>query len=328
MKILVTGATGFVGTNLTQKLTKNGHEVHAFCRSKPDEQLNSNSRVKIFRGDIVERESLFKAMEGCTQVFHVCAYTRTLAKNVADYYKVNVGGTINVMESAMKLGVQKVVYTSAGGVFGPSTDMPLDEDSFRVCSFFNDHETSKFMAEEKIKDYVLDGLNVVIVNPCRIYGPGFLSKTNALSQIILSYMTGKWHMMPGSGKTVMNYAFIEDIVNGHIKAMENGKAGQRYILGGSNASYVEFFDTINKNLNKRHFLFKIPFRIIKMYANIEVFYSRLLNKEPDITPKWVKSFRYNMARTSEKAIRELDYSITPLDEGVRKTIEWLKIRDQ
>jgi len=327
MKILVTGATGYIGANLSMKLAEIGHEVHAFCRSKPDENISSNSNIRIFRGDIGNRQSINAAMQECSQVYHLCAYTRTLAEKTEDYYNVNVGGTINVLECAKELSVKKVVYTSAGGVFGPSVDKPLNENSYRKCSFFNDHETSKFMAEEKIKDYVLKGLNVVTVNPARVYGPGYLSKTNSLSQIILKYMEGNWHMMPGNGKTVMNYAYIEDIVGGHIKAMEHGESGKRYILGGSNASYHEFFDVLSRNINKKHKLFNVPFGLIKMYAAIEVLNSKLLGKEPDITPKWVKSFKYDMARSSEKAVKELGYSITPLNEGVRKTIEWLKNKE-
>ena len=141
MKILVTGATGYIGANLSLKLAEIGHEVHAFCRSKQEENISSNSNIRIFRGDIVNRQSLNAAMQDCSQVYHLCAYTRTLAEKTEDYYEVNVGGTINVLECSMELDVKKVVYTSAGGVFGPSIDKPLDENSYRKCSFFNDHET-------------------------------------------------------------------------------------------------------------------------------------------------------------------------------------------
>ncbi|MCK5702235.1 MAG: NAD-dependent epimerase/dehydratase family protein [Cyclobacteriaceae bacterium] len=324
MNILVTGATGFIGANLSFKLAESGHDIHAFCRSHPDEKLSSHKNIKIFRGDITNKESICNAMRNCVQVYHLAAYTRVLADSHASYYKVNVGGTINVLECAIQLGVKKLVYTSAGGVLGPSQFVPLNEDSFRLCPFFNNHETSKHMAEEKVKDYVIKGLKAVIVNPGRVFGPGILSKTNSLSNIMLKCLKGKWHIMPGDGTVVMNYVYIEDVVNGHIKAMEHGKPGERYILGGANASYIELFRNIWESLGKKDRLLKLPFSIIRIYAAIEVLHSKLYNREPDITPTWVNSFSNNMPRTSEKAINELGYSITPFNEAIQKTLEWLK----
>ena len=266
MKILVTGATGFIGANLSFRLAERGHDIHAFCRSHPDERLSSHKNIIILRGDITNKESVLNAMRNCIQVYHLAAYTRVLADSPASYYKVNVGGTINVLESAIQLGVEKLVYTSAGGVFGPSQHVALNEDSFRKCPFYNNHETSKHMAEDKVKDFVLKGLKAVIVNPGRVFGPGILSKTNSLSNIMLKCMKGKWHIMPGDGTVVMNYAYIEDVVNGHIKAMEHGKPGQSYILGGCNASYIELFQNIWENLGKKSRLYRVPFNIIRIYA--------------------------------------------------------------
>jgi len=323
MKILVTGATGFIGSNLSFKLADSGHEVHAFCRSKPDKKLSTYKSMIIYRGDVTNRESVFQAMRNCSLVYHLAACTHVLPDCTSSYYKVNVGGTVNVLETAMQLGVKKVVYTSAGGVFGPSNNIPLNEDSFRECPFFNDHETSKHIAEEKVKDYALKGLETVIVNPGRVYGPGIFSKTNALSNIILKCMQGKWHIIPGDGTVTMNYTYIADVVNGHIKAMEQGKAGNRYILGGHNASYIELFDAIWQSLGKRYHLYRVPFSIIKLYATVEVFLAKIQNREPNISPAWVKSFRNNMERSSDKAVKELGYNITPFKEALQKTMEWL-----
>jgi len=324
MKILVTGATGFIGSNLSFKLADSGHEVHAFCRSTPDKMLSTYKNMNIYRGDVTNRESISLAMRNCSLVYHLAACTHVRPDCKSSYYKVNVRGTVNVLEAAMQLGVKKVVYTSAGGVLGPSNDIPLNEDSFRECAFFNDHETSKHMAEGKVKDYVMKGLETVIVNPGRVYGPGIFSKTNALSNIILKCMQGNWHIIPGDGAVTMNYAYIEDVVNGHIKAMEQGRAGERYILGGHNASYIELFDSIWQCLGKRHQLYKAPFWVIKKYATIEVFSAKIQNREPDISPDWVKSFSKNMERSSDKAVKELGYHITAFNEAIQKTIEWLK----
>ena len=323
MKILVTGATGFIGAILALKLADSGHEVHALCRSNPNDKLVSHPNIIIDRGDILNKEELKKAMHGCTQVFHLAAYARTGRGNPKPFYTTNIGGTINVMDCAIDLNIQKVIYTSTAGIFGPSDDLPTTEDSARQSPFYNDYECSKFIAEAKVRDYAANGLNVVILNPTRVYGPGLISQSNYFTQLILSYMKGKWHVIPGDGRVIANYVFIEDVVDGHIKAMEYEHTDKRYILGGINASYNELFETVNKYIEKKHRLFKVPLSLIKLYGATELISSKLLARDPVITPRWVKALETDGIRSSDKAVKELGYHITPLDEGIKKTINWL-----
>jgi len=323
MKILVTGATGFIGANLALKLADLGHEIHAFCRSNPNSELVSHPNIIINRGDILNREDLIKAMHGCTQVYHLAAYARTGRGNHKPYYTTNVGGTVNVMDCATELNIEKIIYTSTAGIYGPSNHLPTTEDDARQSPFYNDYECSKFIAEVKVRDYATKGLNVVILNPTRVYGPGLLSQSNYFTHLIFSYMKGKWHVIPGDGSVIANYVFIEDIVDGHIKAMEYGQRGDRYILGGSNASYKELFETMGQCLEKNHRVYKVPLSLIKLYAATELITSKLLARDPVITPRWVKALQTDGIRSSDKAVKELGYQITPLDEGIKKTIDWL-----
>lgn len=323
MKILVTGATGFIGANIALKLADKGHLVHALCRSKPDSKLVDHPKILVFRGDILNKEDLLNAMRDCEQVFHLAAYARTGSGDPRPYYSTNVSGTINVMDSAVELSVKRVIYTSTAGTYGPSDHTPTTEDSPRLSPFYNDYECSKYISEVKIRDYAERGFDVVTLNPSRVYGPGLLSQSNYLTHLILSYMKGKWHIIPGNGKVVANYVFIDDIVDGHINAMEYARAGERYILGGIDASYNELFEIIRQHLNKKHRLFKVPLSLIKTYAAGELVLSKILARDPVITPRWVKALETDGFRSSEKAIKELKYSITHLDEGIKRTIDWL-----
>lgn len=324
MKAFVTGATGFIGLTLALRLADNGYRVHALCRSNPDERLSSHPNIKIFRGDILEKESLLAAMRGCRFVYHVAAYARTWAKNPETYYKHNVEGTINVMECAQELKVKKVVFTSSGRIFGPKTTPDTDESFLRVYPLRDHYERSKILAEEKVADFIRNGLNVVILYPTRVYGPGIMNKSNAITHLIRMYMQNKWHVIPGDGTTIANYVYVEDVVQGHLKAMEKGRAGERYIVGGINASYDELFSNIRNNLESPGRLYKLPFPLLKIYVAIQYAFLRLLGREPSLTPTWASTFCFDTALSSAKAVRELDYYITPLQDGIRETVAWLK----
>lgn len=323
MNTLVTGATGFIGANLALHLAEEGQVVHALCRSEPDPELIDHPRIRIFRGNIMRREDLMESMMGCDQVYHLAAYARLWAENPLDIYKVNIGGMMKVMECALEAGIQKVVYTSTAGIFGPSNHEPTNEEHVRQFPFYFDYEASKFIADGVIRNYIGKGLDVVTVYPTRVFGPGLLSQANSLSTLISAYIRGKWHVIPGDGNVSVNYVYVGDVVEGHVLAMKKGKMGERYILGGSNANYHEFFNIISDVIGKKYRLYKIPYKLINLYAYGELFRSRLLLREPKVTPQWVRSLRYDLNRSSEKAIKELGYQITPLAEGIKKTVEWL-----
>jgi farnesol dehydrogenase len=167
---------------------------------------------------------------------------------------------------------------------------------------------------------------VVIVNPPRLYGPGLLNKSNSVTILIKKYLKGTWRIIPGTGNAIGNYVFIDDVVNGHILAMKNGISGERYILGGENISFNGFFNSLSKVSGKKYMLFHLPFPVILAISKIEFFLAEKFGKKPLITPPWAKRYLQNRPVSSKKAIAHLKYSITPLNEGIRKTIEWLKTK--
>lgn len=328
MKVFLTGATGYIGANLALKLANAGYVVHALIRSPKKAKVIEHPNIKLFDGDILDVLSLKKAMSSCEAIFHLAAYASVWAKDPATYFKINVQGTKNILNVALELGIKKMVYTSTAGVIGPSYDKPATEESIRKVDFFNEYESSKSLSENWALSYLSKGLETVIVYPPRVYGPGVMSESNAVSKLIQQYIKGKWRMIPGDGFRTGCYAFIEDVTEGHIKALEKGKPGERYILGGENVDYHQLFQWIRKYSKKDYPLYKIPMTLMLSFGYFQVLKQQLIGAPPLLTPKWIRKYLYDWSLSSDKAIKDLGYKITPLEEGICLTVDWLNNNKQ
>ena len=324
MSILITGATGYLGTKLTQLLADRGESVRLLIRT--DSKINEFDRpgISIVKGDILDKESLKKAMDGISKVYHMAAYARLWARDPLTYHKINVEGTGNVLDAALQAGILKMVHTSTAGVVGPSGQQPMNEDLPRVADFFNSYEKTKWEAENLSMEYARKGLQVTIVNPSRVYGPGLDTGSNPITKIVQLYLQNKWHVIPGSGNDIGSYCFVDDVIEGHLLAMEKGRSGERYLFGGINATFNELIESISRNSGVSKKLWHIPFPFLLLYSNVQLWYAGVSGKPPMITPEWVKKYDYNWALDSTKAITELGYRVRPLDEGLQLTIEWVK----
>ena len=324
MKIFVTGGTGYLGNKLVAQLSASGNEINAICHNPSKKKFLQFPGVHVFDGDIRDPASMKKAMQGCTHVYHLAGYARVWAKDPAKYYTINVDGTKRILDMAIECGVEKIVYTSTAGVLGPSGKKPVRECERRIGKILNEYEDSKTQAEDLCLEYVQKkGLHITIVNPPRIYGPGLSSESNALTNMVELYLAGKWHIIPGDGKGIGSYVYIDDIIRGHILAMEKGRPGERYILSGENATYNEFFAALAKVSGVRKNLIKLPLPIMLFVGELMLLKTKITGKPPLLTPKWIKKYSYNWALNCDKAIHELGYSFIPLEVGLRKTIEWI-----
>jgi farnesol dehydrogenase len=325
MKCLVTGATGFIGNRLVEELLKLGHEVHILARSKEKVIQLYGNKITFFEGDLWDLDAIQKSMHSCDAVFHLAAFANIWSKDKMLAYKTNVVGTKNILDAALQNKVKKVVFTSSVALLpAAKNDEEIDETAVLPEKYTTDYETTKYQAEQLCVEYCKIGLDVVIVNPSRVFGPGLLNKSNSVTILIKKYIGGNWRIIPGTGDATGNYVFINDVVNGHILAMENGISGEKYILGGTNISFNGFFDTISKVSGKNFRLFHLPFPIILAVSKIELFLAETTGKKPLITPPWAKKYLQNRPVSSKKAITNLNYTVTSLDEGIRKTIKWLK----
>jgi len=322
--VLVTGATGFVGKQLAMKLAGSGHRVHAMYRSEAKIGDLKHENIRLYKGTLTDPASIERAMKGCEQVYHLAAFAAVWSRKPEEIYEQNVQGTVNILESAKKNGIERVVHTSTAGVFGPSGQKPNSEDSPPATSFFIHYDRSKAQAEQSIKAYVRDGMDVVIVSPTRIYGPGKLGDSNGVTRLVRDYMKGRWHIIPGNGRSVGNYVYIDDVVKGHMLAMEKGQPGELYLLGGSDLSFNEFFDILKEISGSHYFLIKIPMFIGISAAAIMLTMAKLSGGMPMITPGLLKRYSHNWAVSSEKAMTELGYDPVDFRRGLKKTVEWLQ----
>jgi nucleoside-diphosphate-sugar epimerase len=324
MNILVTGGSGYIGNKLCHVLANSGHTVHAFIRSAEAEKILQHPNIVIFKGDLMDKESIAVAMKGCQQVYHTAGYVKLWTRNPEIFYEQNVGGTANVLEAAMAEGVSKFVFTSTCGVWGPSKNLLLIENDPRTSSFDNDYDLSKHLAEKTVGEYYNKGLFTVIVNPPRVYGPGLPRHSSGVNRFIQHLLDHKISTLPWRLETKANYAFIDDVVAGHIQAMEKGKAGERYILGGENVSYKKFVDLIKRLSQSKNIYIRIPPFLIKTVSQVELMRGKLNGHEPFITPNVAKRIQLDKIFDCSKAISQLGYRITPFEEGIKKTLEHLK----
>jgi len=324
MRILVTGSTGFIGAALVRELVAKGYEVVCLYRNPEKIRKFPDAGVEAVRGDILDPASLAGACRGCERLFHLAAFTGVWSRNREMVRKLNAEGTRNVLEAALNAGIRDIVLTSTAGVTGPSSGTPVTEETVRSVPFFTPYEETKAEAEKIAADYVKKGLNIRIVNPTRLYGPGELNAGNSVTRIVKLYIEGKWRFITGDGNSTGNYVFIDDAVEGHILAMEKGKPGERYLLGGENISYNGFFNLLAEITGIRRKLIRLPVSAVLAAAGLSVAAAYITGTEPFITPGHVRRLNYNWIVSSEKAVRELGYSITPLREGLVKTVEWLK----
>lgn len=323
--VFVTGSTGFIGTKLVNELVRLGHTVHALTRGTSNTDGLSHERIKLVTGNILDRKSLEQGMQGCDQVFHLAAYAKNWAKDPKVFFEHNVGGMRNVFEAAAALGVERVVFTSTIVAFGPTLPGVVGTESMsRVAQrYFTEYEETKFIAEREALQLAAKGFPVVIVNPTRVYGPGKLTEGNSVSLMIDMYDRGKVPVLLNHGKDIGNYVFVDDLVRGHILAMQKGNIGERYILGGENASLKQLFQLVDEVSGKEHFQMSLPPNLAYLYAGFEKKKAEWLSLYPQITPGWVETFLQDWVYSPAKAERELGYTITPLKEGVRMTYEWL-----
>ena len=323
MKIFVSGATGFIGIQLVKRLREEGHEVHALYRSETKAQLIRQPGVKLFKGDILDPKSLEQALEGCEEAYHTAAFAGVWARDPALVYRLNVDGALNVIEAAGRQGVRRVVLTSTAGILGPSKKEAKHESSPAPASFFTEYEASKFQLEQKVLGRTGTEPEVVLVNPTRVYGPGYLSESNGVTRMIKQYMEGKWRLIPGNGKSSGNYVFVEDVVSGHLLAMQKGRPGERYILGGENISYLQFFSCVREASGIHKKLFKVPLWIMLTAAGFLKAISALSGRPPLIVPRLVRKFNHHWIVSSDKAIRDLGYQPCNARTGIQLTVQWI-----
>jgi nucleoside-diphosphate-sugar epimerase len=325
MRYFLTGISGFIGLNLAKALAAGGHKVNAIIRREVSTDLSDIPGLQLFKGDLQDINAMKQAMQGCEAVFHLAAYARPWSKDPGIFHRVNVEGAVNVFNAALESGVKKVVFTSSAATMSPSEgNKPSDESTPRKIPLFNAYEVTKTEAENQAREFCSKGLPVVIVNPSRVYGPGPINPSNSITRMIAGYHKGTWRIIPGDGKMTGNYVFIDDVVYGHMMAAQKGRPGERYILGGENLTFDEFFQVLAKLTGKPRRMVHLPLAFMMAAAKLMEWQVPLTGLPPAITADFVKKYLNHWSLSSEKAVQELDYKVTPFEEGAGKTLEWIE----
>jgi farnesol dehydrogenase len=323
-RVFVTGATGFLGMSLVKRLLEEGNMVHALYRSEEKIRGWEESNLFFFKGSLGDRDSIERAMRECSQVYHLAAFASVWAKDPKAFYRENVDGTVHVLEAALKNNVKRLVFTSTAGVLGPSNGTPNTEEKQFSGQHFTHYDRSKDQAEGKVREYCKKGGEAVIVNPSRIYGPGNLSQSNSVSRMIASYLRGKWKIIPGDGTSIGNYVYVEDVVSLLLIAMEKGLPGERYLAGGENLSFNGFFEILSRISGRKHRMYRLPVGLMMAVAGTMQAIANLTGWPPAITPAFVRRYNQNWAISIDKSIGQLGYNPLSFEEGLIKTIEWIK----
>lgn len=321
-RAFITGGTGFLGIHILQLLTAQNWEVWALHRPTSNLKYIKALEVQLVKGSITDKESLLKAMpENVEAVFHVAGNTSLWKKKNKEQYQDNVIGTKNMVEVALLKKAQKFVQTSSISAFGVHNTQ-IDENTVSNApnTFLNYHKT-KYLAELEVEKGIEKGLEAVIINPNHILGA---YDTHNWTQLI--HLTAKGKLAgipPGIGM----YGYVKDVAQAHIQAVSKGKTGQRYLLGGVQANFLEVINTIEQILDKPLSKKTTPTIALKLMMYLGKIQGIWSKKEPQITPeKYALLTEYSICDDT-KARTELDYQHTPLEVMLKEACDWLKKED-
>jgi dihydroflavonol-4-reductase len=321
-KALVTGASGFVGSAVARLLVERGFPVRALVRSGSPQHHLGGVDIEFVKGDLRDAESVRRAMAGVRWVFHVAADYRLWARNPAEIVENNILSTRIVMEEALRAGVERIVYTSSVATLktGPAGD-PSDETiSLEEHQAIGSYKLSKLLAERLVLAMVARGLPVTIVNPSTPIGPRDVKPTPT-GRFVVEAAAGR---VPAFVETGLNMVHVDDVAAGHLAALERGRVGERYILGGQNASLSEILATITKQAGRQPPRLKIPRAVVFPVAVMAEAMARGTGREPFVTVDGLRMSKNRMYFTAAKAERELGFRARPYAEGVRDAIEWFR----
>lgn len=324
MRSLVTGASGFVGSAVARELLRAGHEVTVLVRPRSDRRNLQDLAVKVVEGNLRDRASLQRAVQGCDALFHVAADYRLWTPDPEVMYDTNVRGSQELILAAAEAGIRRMVYTSSVAVLGIPADhrTPSTEETPSALEMMIGHyKRSKFLAEETVRKLTLQNqLQLVIVNPSTPIGPRDVKPTPT-GRVVLDTLCGR---MPAYVDTGLNVVHVDDVARGHVLAFERGAAGERYILGGENLDLVQILNLIDELTGVRRRRLPLPHHLIMPVAWGMERWARISGREPLVTLDGVRMARKKMFFSSAKAARVLGYSFRPAREALRDAIEWFR----
>ena len=313
MKYFVTGATGFVGGVLAKKLREAGHEIRASVRNIEKAKDLEVLGVKLFKGDVTDKESMREAMTGVDGVYHVAGWYKIGTKDKSDGEKVNIQGTRNVLELMKELKIPKGVYTSTLAINSDTKGKFADENYHVTGKHLSEYDRTKAAAHEVAKEFIAKGLPLIIVQPGLIYGPG---DTSSVRTTLIDFLKGKLPMLPT--KTTLCWAHVDDVVQGHILAMEKGKVGESYIIAGEPYALLDAFKLASQVSGKKA-PSAAPYQMMKLMSVLVMPFDSVMPES--YTSEGLRTIAGpTYLGNNSKAKRELGYNPRPVSEGWVETV--------
>jgi dihydroflavonol-4-reductase len=321
MLAFITGATGFVGSHVARVLTQQGAELRLLVRPGSDTRNIEELRAERVIGDLRDPASLEKGISGCDVVFHVAADYRLWVRDPEQMYRSNVEGTRAILNAAKKTGVRRVVYTSSVATMGfTSNGHPADENSpVSLDNMIGPYKRSKFMAEQVALQAGQSGIDVVVVNPTTPVGERDIKPTPT-GRIIVDFLKKKF---PAYVDTGLNLVDVHQCAHGHIAALEQGRTGERYILGGENLTLKQILDKLAAITGLPSPRVRVPY-VMALATGVvdELVTGRILGREPRATIDAVRMGRKKMFVSSAKAERELGWKSVSVDAPLHRAVDW------
>jgi dihydroflavonol-4-reductase len=323
MLAFVTGATGFLGSHVARVLSEQGATLRLLVRSTSNLKNLEGLKAETAQGDLRDPSSLEKAMAGCDTVFHVAADYRLWLQDPGEMYASNVEGTRAMLEAARKNKVRSVVYTSSVATMGfTGNGQPANEDSpVALADMIGHYKRSKFMAEQLAMAAGRSGLNVITVNPTTPIGENDVKPTPT-GRIVVDFLKGKF---PAYVETGLNLVDVRACALGHVAALEKGRTGERYILGGENLTLKQILDKLGAISSLPSPKIKLPYFVAYIAGAVDQTVSgKLLGREPRATIETVRMGKKKMWASSGKAECELGWKILPAENALRRAVQWFQ----
>ena len=317
---LITGATGFVGWHVARKLLKRGQRVRALVRDRA--RVRELNGIEVVAGDLRNPESVAEAVSGCGVVFHVAADYKLWTREPREMFRSNVDGTRNLLHAAQNAGVERFVYTSTVGCIGMPPEGLGDEDTpARLEEMTGPYKRSKFLAERVALEFAGDGFPVVIVNPTAPVGDHDVKPTPT-GKILVDFLRGT---MPAFLDTGLNIVDVADVAEGHLRACDRGRTGERYILGGENMTLEQILGTLARIAGKKAPTLRIPYAVAYAAGLASTAWAGVTGAQPLAPLDGVRMARKKMWVRHDKAARELGYEPGPAAGALERAVEWFRM---
>jgi len=321
-KALVTGAAGFIGSNVVRELMDENVNVRAMVLPGEDIRNLAGLDVEVVEGNVCDPSSLDAALKGCDTLFHLAAIYALWVPDRKIFYDVNLQGSRNMLWAARKADLEKIVYTASIAAVGVKEGKePADEETpFNQFDKASDYVLTKYLSQQEALSFCREGMPIVVVNPAFPYGEGDVAPTPT-GKIILDVANRVQFMTYEGG---INIVDVKDVAKGHVLAAKKGRIGEKYILGNQNVTMKELFEMVARTAGVDVRILKMPMPLTRLYGYLWKKKADWTGTPPTTTHQEIDYSRQYLFYDSSKAQRELGLELTPVEVSMQRSLDWFE----